>query len=69
MAAFDEGDGLIRCSFCAKGQDQVSKIVAGPSAYICDECVELCRDIIAGDLGEGVGETGVKTGAAEGTRG
>ncbi|MDR2505860.1 MAG: ATP-dependent Clp protease ATP-binding subunit ClpX [Oscillospiraceae bacterium] len=39
------------CSFCGKGQDQVRRIVAGPSIYICDECVMLCQDIIADDLG------------------
>lgn len=35
------------CSFCGKGQDEVKKLIAGPSVYICDECVELCNDIIA----------------------
>jgi len=36
----------IRCSFCAKNQDQVRKIIAGPAVYICDECIDLCNDII-----------------------
>lgn len=35
------------CSFCGKGQDEVKKLIAGPSVYICDECIELCNDIIA----------------------
>jgi ATP-dependent Clp protease ATP-binding subunit ClpX len=41
-----EGGGL-RCSFCGKGQDDVRKLIAGPTVYICDECIELCNDIIA----------------------
>jgi hypothetical protein len=36
-----------RCSFCNKSQDDVQKLIAGPSVYICDECVEVCEDIIA----------------------
>ena len=36
----------IRCSFCGKHQDQVAKIIAGPGAYICNECVHLCMDIL-----------------------
>ncbi len=44
------GDGRsshLFCSFCGKGQDEVKKLIAGPSVYICDECIELCNDIIA----------------------
>ncbi|MDR1569721.1 MAG: ATP-dependent Clp protease ATP-binding subunit ClpX [Oscillospiraceae bacterium] len=41
----------VRCSFCGKPQEQVRRIVAGPGIYICDECVVLCQDIIADDLG------------------
>jgi hypothetical protein len=37
------------CSFCRKDQDQVRKLIAGPSVYICDECVDLCNDIIEGE--------------------
>lgn len=37
------------CSFCRKDQDQVEKLVAGPGVYVCDECIELCNDIIAGN--------------------
>lgn len=43
----DERSGELRCSFCGKGQDEVKKLIAGPTVYICDECVELCNDIIA----------------------
>ena len=39
--------GELRCSFCGKSQDEVKKLIAGPTVYICDECVELCNDIIA----------------------
>ncbi len=38
--------GMLFCSFCGKTQNEVRKLVAGPSAYICDECIELCRGII-----------------------
>ncbi|WP_421344359.1 ATP-dependent protease ATP-binding subunit ClpX [Aeromonas veronii] len=41
-----EGDKLLYCSFCGKSQHEVRKLIAGPSVYICDECVELCNDII-----------------------
>jgi ATP-dependent Clp protease ATP-binding subunit ClpX len=37
----------LRCSFCGKSQNDVRKLIAGPTVYICDECVELCNDIIA----------------------
>ncbi len=43
----DDRTGELRCSFCGKGQDEVKKLIAGPTVYICDECVELCNDIIA----------------------
>ena len=39
-----------RCSFCGKTQDQVRRLIAGPDAYICDECVSLCQEIMADDL-------------------
>lgn len=44
-----QGTGLLFCSFCGKSQNEVNKLVAGPSAYICDECIELCRCIIEED--------------------
>lgn len=43
----DDRPGELRCSFCGKSQDEVRKLIAGPTVYICDECVELCNDIIA----------------------
>lgn len=43
----DDRMGELRCSFCGKSQDEVRKLIAGPAVYICDECVELCNDIIA----------------------
>jgi ATP-dependent Clp protease ATP-binding subunit ClpX len=42
-----EGNGTLRCSFCGKSQNDVRKLIAGPTVYICDECIELCNDIIA----------------------
>lgn len=45
MSKFDEKKQL-KCSFCGKSQDQVKRLVAGPSVYICDECIELCQEII-----------------------
>src|SRR5437899_2506320 len=42
-----EGHEQVACSFCLKGQDRVRKLIAGPSVYICDECIDLCNDIIA----------------------
>ena len=45
MAKFGEGD-LLKCSFCGKTQKQVKKLIAGPGVYICDECIDLCNEII-----------------------
>lgn len=47
--------GQLKCSFCGKLQDQVKKLVAGPGVYICDECIELCNEIIEEELSEDVG--------------
>ena len=47
MTINKKGSGYLTCSFCSKGQDEVRKLVAGPMVYICDECIELCNDIIA----------------------
>ncbi|MFQ5883053.1 MAG: ATP-dependent Clp protease ATP-binding subunit ClpX [Candidatus Methylomirabilales bacterium] len=49
--------GKLQCSFCGKGQDDVRKLIAGPTVYICDECIELCNDIIAEELEEDRGRT------------
>src|SRR6184192_2475076 len=40
-------EAKVNCSFCGKSQDEVRKLVAGPSVYICDECIDLCNDLIA----------------------
>ena len=47
-----EGTELLKCSFCGKSQKQVKKLIAGPGVYICDECVELCNEIIDEELAE-----------------
>jgi ATP-dependent Clp protease ATP-binding subunit ClpX len=47
MARTREGNGSLKCSFCGKSQNDVRKLIAGPTVYICDECIELCNDIIA----------------------
>src|SRR5438046_8960877 len=52
----DDRTGNLVCSFCGKSQDEVRKLIAGPTVYICDECVDLCNDIIAEDM-EGRQET------------
>ena len=58
MANNRDENSKIRCSFCGKTQDQVRRIVAGPGAYICNECVLLCQEIISDDVVEGVGTHG-----------
>ena len=52
MAKFGEGGDLVKCSFCGKTQKQVKKLIAGPGVYICDECIDLCNDIIAEERDE-----------------
>ncbi|RME36280.1 MAG: ATP-dependent Clp protease ATP-binding subunit ClpX [Deltaproteobacteria bacterium] len=47
MSHRDDRSSDLNCSFCGKSQDEVKKLIAGPAVYICDECIELCRDIIA----------------------
>ncbi|WP_053955948.1 ATP-dependent Clp protease ATP-binding subunit ClpX [Inediibacterium massiliense] len=53
MSRFDEKKQL-KCSFCGKSQDQVKRLIAGPSVYICDECIELCQEIIQEEFDENV---------------
>jgi len=48
---FNDEKGQLKCSFCGKSQDQVRKLVAGPGVYICDECIELCTEIVEEELG------------------
>ncbi|WP_336715072.1 ATP-dependent Clp protease ATP-binding subunit ClpX [Arthrobacter sp. USHLN218] len=52
MARIGESADLLKCSFCGKSQKQVRKLIAGPGVYICDECIELCNEIIEEELSE-----------------
>ena len=52
MAKFGEGGELLKCSFCGKSQKQVKKLIAGPGVYICDECIDLCNEIIEEELAD-----------------
>jgi ATP-dependent Clp protease ATP-binding subunit ClpX len=52
MYKFNDEKEQLKCSFCGKSQDQVKKLVAGPGVYICDECIELCNEIIEEELSE-----------------
>ncbi|MDB2553206.1 ATP-dependent Clp protease ATP-binding subunit ClpX [Gammaproteobacteria bacterium] len=54
----EEGGKLLYCSFCAKSQQEVKKLIAGPSVFVCDECVELCNDIIKEEVQEREAESG-----------
>ncbi|GAA0483646.1 ATP-dependent protease ATP-binding subunit ClpX [Salinibacillus aidingensis] len=51
MLKFNDEKGRLKCSFCGKTQEQVRKLVAGPGVYICDECIELCTEIVEEELG------------------
>ncbi len=52
MARIGDGADLLKCSFCGKSQKQVKKLIAGPGVYICDECIDLCNEIIEEELSE-----------------
>ena len=52
MARIGYGGDLLKCSFCGKSQKQVKKLIAGPGVYICDECIDLCNEIIEEELAE-----------------
>lgn len=54
MARIGESGDLLKCSFCGKSQKQVKKLIAGPGVYICDECIDLCNEIIEEELNEAV---------------
>ncbi|GAA1492285.1 MULTISPECIES: ATP-dependent Clp protease ATP-binding subunit ClpX [Curtobacterium] len=58
MARIGESADLLKCSFCGKSQKQVQQLIAGPGVYICDECVELCNEIIEERLAEAGEDTG-----------
>ncbi len=53
LARIGDGGDLLKCSFCGKSQKQVKKLIAGPGVYICDECIDLCNEIIEEELAEG----------------
>jgi ATP-dependent Clp protease ATP-binding subunit ClpX (EC 3.4.21.92) len=55
MAKHNDEKNQLKCSFCGKTQEQVKKLVAGPGVYICDECIELCNEIIEEELSEDLG--------------
>ena len=59
MARIGDGGDLLKCSFCGKSQKQVKKLIAGPGVYICDECIDLCNEIIEEELSE-AGETALE---------
>ncbi|MBQ1215200.1 MAG: ATP-dependent Clp protease ATP-binding subunit ClpX [Firmicutes bacterium] len=63
MAKYDETKQL-RCSFCGKPQDQVRRLVAGPNVYICDECIELCQEIISEEFAQTLHEEATLTSSA-----
>ena len=52
MTRIGETSDLLKCSLCGKTQKQVKKLIAGPGVYICDECIELCNEIIVEELAE-----------------
>lgn len=52
MARIQDGADLLKCSFCGKSQKQVRRLIAGPAVYICDECIELCNEIVEEELQE-----------------
>jgi ATP-dependent Clp protease ATP-binding subunit ClpX len=58
VARIGDGGDLLKCSFCGKSQKQVKKLIAGPGVYICDECIDLCNEIIEEELNE-TGEVGL----------
>jgi ATP-dependent Clp protease ATP-binding subunit ClpX len=61
-------DSHLKCSFCGKSQEQVRKLIAGPGVYICDECVELCNEILDEELYEGQGRAAAATPASAASR-
>ena len=50
----DAKNGTLRCSFCGKSQNEVQKLIAGPQVYICNECIDICNEIIADDSAQDV---------------
>jgi ATP-dependent Clp protease ATP-binding subunit ClpX len=62
------GEKLLYCSFCGKSQHEVRKLIAGPSVFICDECIELCNDIIRDEVVGADDAEGIKGDAAHPAR-
>ncbi|NDC35390.1 MAG: ATP-dependent Clp protease ATP-binding subunit ClpX, partial [Synechococcaceae bacterium WB9_2_112] len=60
-------DAHLKCSFCGKSQEQVRKLIAGPGVYICDECIDLCNEILDEELVAGPAATGAR-GSQEASR-
>ena len=63
MAKFD---AHLKCSFCGKSQEQVRKLIAGPGVYICDECIDLCNEILDEELVDG--QAGARQGQGDASR-
>ena len=61
MSEKTSGEKLLYCSFCGKSQHEVRKLIAGPSVFICDECIELCNDIIREETASDKGGKGAKS--------
>ena len=53
MVKYDDTDQPVKCSFCGKTQEMVSKLIAGPGVYICNECIELCNEIMGEPMERG----------------
>jgi ATP-dependent Clp protease ATP-binding subunit ClpX len=62
VSAKQDGPEHLKCSFCGKGQRQVRKLIAGPGVYICDECIDLCNEIVDEELAEETAELVLPTG-------
>ena len=56
---------LLHCSFCGKSQQRVMKLIAGPGVYICDECIDLCNQIIVEEIGAEVPDPGIEAAARD----
>ena len=68
VAKFVEGPEVVKCSFCGKSQKQVKKLIAGPGVYICDECIDLCNDIIEEESCRAIQEERQSCSSARGQR-
>ena len=54
MLKFGDEKGQLKCSFCGKTQEQVRKLIAGPGVYICDECIDICAEIIQDEFADDI---------------